>query len=704
MRQLEQEAKLEVGPEWSVPDLADVLPGAQVAHLPLLALNTTYYDTSDQLLSARNMTLRVRQETEAGHPDATPGNEQISRTWTLKLPSSTDGAVLARTEVTWPAEVAPATTTSAAGSGPTSSAAAGTPAAAASPDVDQERGRQGTARRQDMDGNARSTCPSGSGARSCLTVPAEVTQFLAAVSLGRPLAPVANLMTTRHRTEVRTGDGLLLAEIDHDTVTGSCLVGTTTGTVSPHHTAFTEIEVELAEGGSPKALHAIVAKLVANGARPSSRRSKLATVLSSSAPLIPLPMTAPAPRRSQTLVSDALRKQIQACLNTLLEHDPPIRLSDPDPEHVHRSRVATRRLRSVLQALAPLVGRPAESPPAESPPAESPPAESAPAESAPTGTVPGSSAPAAAVPDESTPAGAATDTGTGPEAVPDECTPGPGEDGNPTTPETDPAEAWFTWLRDELRWLGGALGASRDADVRLMSLERRCSKLPEADAEGAEQILDRARHDQKTLRGQLLEIMKTDRYLLLLRSLDAAARPPGTGDGAPVADVREPPPELWSRLSQPAPVAIPLLGRHQWRSLRAEVSRLGDDPPDEALHRVRIHAKRARYLAELATPFLQPASSRRTAARSAKAAAELQDVLGEVHDSAANERWLREVPLAVPPSRGKPRAVVVTTTALAAGQLVSMARDAQRTNRLAWPKSWERLRRKRLAWWDADRR
>ena len=48
-------------------------------------------------------------------------------------------------------------------------------------------------------------------------------------------------------------------------------------------------------------------------------------------------------------------KQARSCLDTLIDHDPAIRLDDPDPEHIHRSRVATRRLRTILREFAPLV-------------------------------------------------------------------------------------------------------------------------------------------------------------------------------------------------------------------------------------------------------------------------------------------------------------------------------------------------------------
>ena len=106
------------------------------------------------------------------------------------------------------------------------------------------------------------------------------------MTLGLPLAPVAQLSTTRERTELRTSDGRNLAEIDHDTVTGRALppaghgpAGTGDGPGAHDKIRFVELEVELAEGSSQEVLDAVAHRLRLAGARPSARQSKLATVL-----------------------------------------------------------------------------------------------------------------------------------------------------------------------------------------------------------------------------------------------------------------------------------------------------------------------------------------------------------------------------------------------------------------------------------------
>jgi CHAD domain-containing protein len=125
--------------------------------------------------------------------------------------------------------------------------------------------------------------------------------------------------------------------------------------------------------------------------------------------------------------------------------------------------------------------------------------------------------------------------------------------------------------------------------------------------------------------------------------------------------------------------AIPVerLARREFRQLAGAVDRLGDEPGEDELHRLRIVLKRARYAAELAGP-------RGKAGRRFLADAQaLQDLLGGHHDSVVAEHRLRE--LAVVDTR--------TETAFAAGRIVE--RERVRRDRAAkkLPKAWKRLRR-----------
>jgi CHAD domain-containing protein len=415
----------------------------------------------------------------------------------------------------------------------------------------------------------------------------EAAAFVHAIALGRPLVVVAHLVTTRQRTELRTSDGRRLAEIDHDTVSGKAVATKERHLGADHgEVRFSEVEVELAEGSSLEILEAVVDKLQESGARTTSGGSKLGTVLQ-----LPRDPKAPRKRRQVLLMADLLKQQACSCLNTLLRQDPAIRSGDADPEHIHRARVATRRLRTVLRSFEPVV--------------------------------------------------AATPVGT------------------PT--------GWFAELSEDLKWFGGMLGAARDSDVRLESLDKDCAALPSLDAAGGAALLGAAREQQVTNHAELLEAMAKGRYLQLLRALETLSSRTGPGAGGVPA-------EFWATLSRPAATEMPLLAKRQWRATLKAVSGLG----------------------EVAAPVLSSPEDRRAASTTARSATALQDILGELHDAVVSEQWLRDA-ASRRPARAKAEALV--STGVAAGQLIAVARERQRAERLAWTAAWERLDRKKLLSW-----
>jgi len=183
--------------------------------------------------------------------------------------------------------------------------------------------------------------------------------------------------------------------------------------------------------------------------------------------------------------------------------------------------------------------------------------------------------------------------------------------------------------------------------------------------------------------------MAKGRYLQLLRALETLSSQPG-----PAAS--KVPPQIWATLSQPAATEMPSLAKRQWKETLKAVSLLGKQPSDDALHQVRIRAKRLRYLAEVAAPVVPHPEDRRAAGATVRAATALQDVLGELHDAVVSEQWLRNA-ASRRPARAKAEALVAT--GVAAGQLIAAARERQRAERLAWTAAWERLDRKRLLRW-----
>src|SRR5205807_5753268 len=144
---------------------------------------------------------------------------------------------------------------------------------------------------------------------------------------------------------------------------------------------------------------------------------------------------------------------------------------------------------------------------------------------------------------------------------------------------------------------------------------------PEDDRPAGTKLAEELTAGQQQARVQLLAGLGEDRYLSVVQSLVDAARSP----------------RLLPESHQPADSVVPRLLRRPWNRLRKQVRALEDTPPDEALHEVRISAKRVRYAAEAVAPVIG-----RKASRFARAAADLQEVLGEHHDAVVTGQLLRE--------------------------------------------------------------
>ncbi|HVF32431.1 MAG TPA: CYTH and CHAD domain-containing protein [Acidimicrobiales bacterium] len=224
-----------------------------------------------------------------------------------------------------------------------------------------------------------------------------------------------------------------------------------------------------------------------------------------------------------------------------------------------------------------------------------------------------------------------------------------------------------THLRDELRWIGAELGSVRDADVLLERLRRQTALLPAADTRPATALLRRLEKERDDARRQLLVTLDGRRYVRLLDDLAAAATEPPVVDDAGVV----------------ARKALPAVVRGPWKHLQQAVDALDRHPEDEALHDVRIRAKRARYAAEAAAPILG-----KPAARFAKAVAGLQSVLGDLQDAVVAEAWLRRTAAGSPPAQ-----------AMVAGELVALQREAMVVSRRDWPEAWDDVARKKLRAW-----
>ncbi|MET9589741.1 CYTH and CHAD domain-containing protein [Streptomyces sp. NPDC006516] len=179
-------------------------------------------------------------------------------------------------------------------------------------------------------------------------LPPELTGLLRSRVRNTPVVPVVRILSARDVHHLLDEDGGLLAELSVDEVLAERLTEEGHGATS----AWTELEVELADDGDPAVLDAVERRLRKAGVLPSSAASKLARALDETAPgKRPKPRRAAAPRTAGDHVLAYVRAQVEA----LVELDPAVRRDLPDS--VHRMRVATRRLRSAFRTYRTVLDR-----------------------------------------------------------------------------------------------------------------------------------------------------------------------------------------------------------------------------------------------------------------------------------------------------------------------------------------------------------
>ncbi|WP_052274501.1 CYTH and CHAD domain-containing protein [Arthrobacter sp. L77] len=150
------------------------------------------------------------------------------------------------------------------------------------------------------------------------------------------LVPVARLTTRRSVHHLHGEDGGVLADLMDDRVQADVLLP------APASLHWREWEIELVDG-SIDLLDAGQARVTDAGARPAAHSSKLDRALG------PLLRTVADARPTPTPdgpAGDVLLAYLHEQLTVLEEQDPQVRQDAPDA--VHRMRVATRRVRSVL--------------------------------------------------------------------------------------------------------------------------------------------------------------------------------------------------------------------------------------------------------------------------------------------------------------------------------------------------------------------
>jgi CHAD domain-containing protein len=400
--------------------------------------------------------------------------------------------------------------------------------------------------------------------------PADVQALVAPFARSEPLIEVARLDNHRIARLWATPSGVPVGELVDDHVVA---------TTADRTIQFREVEFELAAGGDRSTLRAVADSL---GLDAPSATPKLARALGYRATEAPDVLIPPLPRhpRAAHVVHTAIATSVHRILTSA-----PIARIGTDPEGVHQTRVATRRLRSDLKTFRPLLDK-----------------------------------------------------------------------------------AWADRLRRDLRWLADELGTVRDADVLDGHFADTLAANPEIDARGGAELRAHLASARDLDRRRLLAHLADTRAIELFDHLvDAAAAP-----------------QIRRRARKPAERMLPPLVETAWRDLRRHVDALDPIPADDDLHEIRILAKRVRYAAEAVAPALG-----KRAAKFAKAAADIQDSLGDLHDSAIAAEWLAHAADTglTPPG------------AFAAGRVAECLRADASQHRAEWQPSYDKMH-KRSGWLD----
>jgi len=175
-------------------------------------------------------------------------------------------------------------------------------------------------------------------------------------------------------------------------------------------------------------------------------------------------------------------------------------------------------------------------------------------------------------------------------------------------PETiDPFKA-------EFKWLGGITGPLRDLDVFLLEMPAYRATLPNEVATDLKPLSSLIQTERSKAHRNVVRALRSTRFRQLVthwrECIETATTVPGNTATATTGDLAA------SRITQAT------------RRILKKGRKLGQDPPAEALHRLRIDAKKLRYLLE----FFKSLYPEREIAARIRELKQLQDILGGFND------------------------------------------------------------------------
>jgi len=231
-------------------------------------------------------------------------------------------------------------------------------------------------------------------------------------------------------------------------------------------------------------------------------------------------------------------------------------------------------------------------------------------------------------------------------------------------------------LRKELGWLGSLLGAVRDLDVQLAQIGEWSADAELAEREALDVVTAVLDERRTKARARLVAAMDSRRLVRLTSSMQRFLV------NGPV--------KRSSSAHVPILEAAPDVVAHGYRKVVAIGDHIKEGSPAQALHALRIRAKRLRYNVE----FIEPIYGKPARAY-AKRLIALQDVLGAHQDDVVAIAALRDIALD-PPQK------ITAPTVFALGMLAERYRADALARRERFPKRysdvtgprWRKLRKK----------
>lgn len=217
-------------------------------------------------------------------------------------------------------------------------------------------------------------------------------------------------------------------------------------------------------------------------------------------------------------------------------------------------------------------------------------------------------------------------------------------------------------LQDELKWLGGSLGAVRDFDVQLDHLRSQAAAFDEDEQAAVESLLKGLVSDRAAARKRMLATLRSKRFQAALRSLATAAM----SAPLPGAEVEK-------------ETALIEVIRKPHKKLMKAAAAIGEDPIDDDLHSLRIQGKRLRYAAEMAA-----VTAKKPVKALVAATKEFQDLLGDHQDAVIAEETIRRL-LADLGEDTNPQVIFV------AGRLVERERTRKADRRSRWREALDKV-------------